>query len=148
MHTVGKREVAETKTERSRRTLPLPEPVAAALRAQRVRQLEDRLRVGDKWTDRDLVFTSSFGGPVERKGLHYRWKKAISAAGVPDGRFHDLRHGCATFLVAQGVPDRAVMEILGHSSIKTTMDLYAHVMPHLLEDAAAKLESLLAVGSG
>ncbi len=144
MPTVGPRVVSETKTERSRRVLPLPETVAAALRRHRVQQVEERLRAGDTWKDTGLVFTGIFGGPVERKGLHDRWKKAIAAAGVPDIRFHDLRHGCATFLLAQGIPARAVADILGHSSIKMTMDTYAHVMPHLLEDAAAKMDALLA----
>jgi integrase len=143
MPTVGERVVSETKTERSRRTLPLPDAVATALRLHRQRQLERRLAAGESWQDHDLVFANIFGGPVERKGLHYRFKQAISRAGVPNIRFHDLRHGCATFLLAQGVPARAVMDILGHSSIKTTMDLYAHVMPHLLDDAAAKMNALL-----
>jgi integrase len=143
MPTVGTRVRGETKTERSCRVLPLPEPVAAALRTHRLRQLEERLRAGDEWRDHDLVFANVFGGPVERKGLHYRFKKAIVQAGVPEIRFHDLRHGCATFLLAQKVPARVVSDILGHSSIKTTMDLYAHVMPHLLEDAAATMERLL-----
>ena len=71
----------------------------------------------------------------------------IARANVPDVRFHDLRHGCATFPLVQGVPARVVADVLGHSSIKTTMDLYAHVMPHLLDAAAAKMEHLLAVGS-
>jgi integrase len=150
MPTVGPRVAGDTKTERSRRVLPLPEMVANALRAQRVRQLEDRLRAGDQWGEADLIFANIYGGPVERKGLHYRFKKAIEKAGVPDVRFHDLRHGCATFLLAQGVPARVVADMLGHSSIKTTMDTYAHVMPHLLHDAAVKMDGLLAtrVASG
>jgi|DewCreStandDraft_2_1066082.scaffolds.fasta_scaffold00007_366 integrase len=148
MPTVGPREVSEPKTERSRRVLPLPEPVANALHQHRVRQLEERLRAGEGWQERGLVFTNVFGGPVDRKGLHYRFKQAIARAGLPDIRFHDLRHGCATFLLAQGVPARAVMELLGHSSIKTTMDVYAHVLPPLLDDAATKLTGLLARGNG
>lgn len=143
MPTVGRRVRDDTKSDRSRRVLPLPEPVASALRTHRVRQLDDRLRAGDEWRDDDLIFASVFGGPVERKGLHYRWKKAITRAGVPNIRFHDLRHGCATFLLAEKVPARVVADILGHSSIRTTMDLYAHVMPHLLEDASLAMERLL-----
>jgi integrase len=62
---------------------------------------------------------------------------------VPRIRLHDLRHTCATFLVAQGVPLRAVMEILGHSGIAITSDTYSHVLPTLLSDAADKMNDLL-----
>ncbi len=147
MPTVGPRVRSEPKTERSRRTLPLPAAVVTALRTQRTRQLEERLRAGDAWQDHDLVFASIIGTPVERKGLHDRWKRAITQAGVPDIRFHDLRHGCASFLLASGVPARVVMDILGHSSIKTTMDTYSHVMPHLVGDAMTTLDAVLGTGT-
>ena len=143
MPTVGPRVVTDTKTEQSRRVPPLPDALAAVLRDHRDRQAFARLAAGAHWQDNDLVITNTLGGPPERKGLHYRWKQAIARAGVPDIRYHDLRHGCATFLLAQGVPARVVADILGHSSTKTTMDLYAHVMPQLLHDAAAKLDGLL-----
>lgn len=147
MSTVGPRARTEPKTERSRRTLPLPSAVVSALRTHRTRQLEERLRAGDVWQDHDLVFASIFGGPVERKGLHDRWKRAIRQAELPDIRFHDLRHGCASLLLASGVPSRVVMDILGHSSIKTTMDTYSHVMPHLIGDAMATLDAVLGTGT-
>ena len=59
-------------------------------------------------------------------------------------RLHDLRHACATLLIAQGVHPRVVMEILGHSQISLTMNTYGHVTYALQRDAAAQVDALLA----
>jgi integrase len=68
----------------------------------------------------------------------------LSKAGLPETiRFHDLRHSCATLLIAQGVHPRVVMEILGHSQISVTMNTYSHVLPETQREAAAKLAALL-----
>lgn len=58
-------------------------------------------------------------------------------------RFHDLRHSAASLLLAQGVPARVVMETLGHSTIATTMDIYSHVMPSLLQESADAMDRAL-----
>jgi integrase len=58
-------------------------------------------------------------------------------------RFHDLRHSCASLLKAQGVPDRVIMEILGHSTITTTMNVYTHVMPSLMQESADAMDRAL-----
>lgn len=70
--------------------------------------------------------------------------KTLEAAGLPRQRFHDLRHACATFLLAQGLSPRVVMETLGHSQIGITMDTYAHVLPSLQREAADRMNDLLA----
>jgi integrase len=73
----------------------------------------------------------------------------LKLAGLPETtRFHDLRHSCATLLIAQGVHPRVVMEILGHSNIATTMNTYAHVLPKVSRDAADKIDALLTLGVG
>src|SRR3978361_576272 len=64
-------------------------------------------------------------------------------AGVRRIRFHDLRHTCASLLLAQGVPPRVVMEVLGHSQLSITMNLYSHVMPSALREAADAIDRLL-----
>ena len=63
--------------------------------------------------------------------------------GITKHRFHDLRHTCATLLLAQGVPLRVVMETLGHSQMSTTADIYAHVLPVLMADAADRMNTAL-----
>jgi integrase len=67
----------------------------------------------------------------------------LNRAGLPDIRFHDLRHSAASLMLAQGVPLRVVMEVLGHSSISLTANTYSHVMPSLVEDATAKVANVL-----
>ena len=69
--------------------------------------------------------------------------KVLTKAGLPRKRFHDLRHTCASLMLAQGVHPRVIMDTLGHSHISTTMDIYGHVMPALQQDAAEKMDRLL-----
>jgi integrase len=66
---------------------------------------------------------------------------------VPDTRFHDLRHTCATLLLTKGVHPKIVSEMLGHSSIVITLDTYSHVIPGLGEVAANAMEDALMAGS-
>jgi integrase len=134
---------AEPKTDRSRRALFLPDGVLRALRAHRLRQLQERLAAGSRWHDSGLVFTSSIGTPLEPRNLFRSFKTLLRKAGLPDVRFHDLRHSAASLLLAQGVPMRAVMELLGHSNISTTADIYSHVMPAMMRDVADKMDVIL-----
>jgi integrase len=134
----------EVKTDRSRRTIALPDVVLAALRAHRARQLEERLAAGELWQDTGYVFVQPNGAPIGgRLALKY-FQPARASAGLPWQRFHDLRHACASLLLVQGVPMRVVMEILGHTRISTTADLYSHVLPELQREAANRMNDLLA----
>ena len=136
----------EPKTTRSRRTISMPGIVADALRRHRTRQLEDRLAAGARWRDCGLVFTTTIGTPIDKSGLHKDFKAILRTAGLPDIRYHDLRHTAATLLLAQGVDPRTIMETLGHSQISLTLNTYAHVMPALQRDAAAKMDEILRAG--
>lgn len=135
--------LTETKTDRSRRRIALPVPLVAALRAHRVRQLEERLAAGSRWQERGFVFTSSVGTPIEPRNLFRSFKATLKRAGLPDIRFHDLRHSAASLMLAQGVPLRVVMEVLGHSSISLTANTYSHVMPSLVQDATERVAGVL-----
>ncbi len=84
-----------------------------------------------------------------RAALHYRdslvrylFKRMLKAAGLPDVRFHDLRHGAATVLLAVGVPLKVVSELLGHSSVAITADIYAHVLPEMQQEVVRKMDDL------
>lgn len=142
----GEYRIVEPKTARARRTLPLARPAVEALRLQRQRQREERLRAGPLWEDWGLVFTTERGRPLNHSVVTKRLQDLLAAAGLPRLRFHDLRHGCATLLLSAGVPPRAIMELLGHSQITLTLGTYAHVIPAMLEDAAARMDAVL--GSG
>jgi integrase len=144
----GKLILVEPKSARSRRTIPLPEGVAEALRRQRAQQLAERMKAGPAWEEHDLVFATKLGRPVEQRNLHRNFHELLDQAGLPRVRFHDLRHSCATVLLAQGVPARVVMEILGHSQISLTMNTYSHVMPTLTRDAADRMDAVFAPLTG
>lgn len=133
------------KTSRSARTLALPAPIAAALRAQRRRQRVERVAAGPTWQGGrwGLVFTTGHGTPMSGSDLTKRFQAALSRAALPRVRFHDLRHGAATYLLAAGVDLRVVMEIMGHSTITTTANTYAHVLPRLQREAADRLGAML-----
>ena len=145
----GKRMLVEPKTRKSRRTVPLTTAATEALRLHRQQQLEERLRAAHWRGEDDLVFTTTTGDPVDAKELTHTFQRLLKAAGVPQMRWHDLRHGTASLLIAHGVDLRVVMELLGHSTITLPADTYAHVSEALLETARTALDRALpAHGSG
>jgi integrase len=139
----GQWRFVEPKSARSRRTVALPRVVVVALRAQRLRQRRERLLAGAAWREHDLVFSTRVGTPIEASNLTKTFRTVLARAEVPRVRFHDLRHTAATFLLAQGVDSRTIMETLGHSQISLTLNTYAHVLPSLQKDAAEKMDRLL-----
>jgi integrase len=74
-------------------------------------------------------------------GVLNTFQARLVRAGIPKMRRHDLGHGCASLLLAQGVSARVVMEVLGHSQIAMTLDTYSHVAPALLGDAAKAMNA-------
>ncbi|WP_322756372.1 site-specific integrase [Frankia sp. Cas3] len=131
------------KTAKSRRTIPLPTICVDALRAHCRRQNTERAQAGERWQETGLVFTTTIGTPIEPRNLNRHFYVLCAKAGVRRVRLHDLRHTCASLLLAQGVPARVVMELLGHSAIAVTMNVYSHVMPAASRDATDKIGSLL-----
>ena len=93
------------------------------------------------------MFTDEAGGPLSGFHVTRRFRTLLAAAELPSMRYHDLRHGAASLMAAQGVPPRVAMEVLGHSQISTTMDIYAHVAPEVQRDAADRMAAALWTGS-
>jgi integrase len=137
-------QVTELKSGRSRRTIALPAVAITALRSHRTRQLEARLAAGRHWQDRGFVLTSAIGTPLEPRNVTRQFKALLTTAELPDMRLHDLRHSCATLLLAQGVNPRVVMDTLGHSQVSLTLNTYSHVLPALQHDAAVRINAVLA----
>jgi integrase len=131
------------KTMRSRRTIPLPAQVVRSLVEHRRGQDSEREAAGDAWQDNGLVFASKSGSLLDPKHVNRVLDSLAEEAGVRRIRFHDLRHTCATLLLGQGVAARTVMEVLGHSQMSITTDLYGHVMPTTLRDAADAMDTAL-----
>ena len=133
----------EPKTARSRRQVQLTPTAVTALRAHRARQIEERLRC-PYWQDAELVFATEAGTPVERQNMMMRsFFPLLERAGLPRIRFHDLRHTAATLLLGQNVNVKVVSEMLGHSQIAITLDLYSHVTPGMQRQAVDALEAVL-----
>ena len=141
------------KTKRSMRTVPLPRRCVAALKARAAEQREERTAAGQKWSPLPhqpdgLVFTTPAGRPTEPRGLNRMLTVLCRQAGVRRVRVHDLRHTCASLLLAQGVDARTIMETLGHSTITLTLNTYAHVMDTTLRAAAERMDDALGTDDG
>lgn len=143
----GGARLAAPKSRQARRSLNVPPTVLRALQEHRRRQEVERRVAGDRWQDSELIFTTTTGGPISARWLLRDFGRLLHVAGVRHLRFHDLRHSCATLLLVGGVSPRVVMEILGHSEIRLTMETYSHVIPPLRRDAADRMEAILAAAA-
>jgi integrase len=135
----------ETKTGQGR-ALPLPTSLARALTAHRKTQAEQALKLGGSYArDLDLVFANEVGLPLDLRNITQRhFKPALQRAGLPAiVRLYDLRHTCATLMLASGENIKVVAERLGHASPAMTLDVYVHTVPGQQEAATRKLEELL-----
>lgn len=137
-------QLAEPKTSRSRRRIALAPSAVEALRHHRSHQAAERLRLGQAWHDQNLVFANEIGKPMDAGNLLHRslWP-LLEKAGIPRLRFHDLRHTAATLLLGQGVHVKIVSEMLGHSTVGLTLDVYSHVLPDMQQQAVAAMEKAL-----
>jgi integrase len=141
--------IVEPKTARSRRVVVLGEVGTNALRRHRAIQAERRLSAGDEWVDNDLVFPNRFGKPMLPSNLLIRsFHPLLAKANLPRVRFHDLRHTAASLLLDQGIHPKIVSEMLGHSAVGITLDLYSHVTPSMQHQAADALDALFGRNSG
>lgn len=130
-------------SSRSPRTIALPAMAVRALKRHRVRQLEMRMAAGQQWQDSGFIFTTPIGTTLDARNITRTFKTVLRAQNLPMIRIHDLRHSCATLMLAQGVSPRVVMETLGHSQISLTLNTYSHVLPAMQEDAAARMDEIL-----
>lgn len=137
---------AETKTNRSRRSILLADFAIEALKQHRERQLLAKQKAGDLWQEHDYVFCSPIGTYLSPgHNALVQLKKLLEKAGLPDIRFHDLRHSAATMLLEKEVHPKIVQEILGHSDIAMTMNTYSHVLPTMQKGAIDKLNQAFAL---
>lgn len=132
--------MSSTKTSRSRRTLHVPAPAGAELRAHRRRQASEQLAAGELWEPLplglDLVFRSEVGTAIDPANFRKRVYGLTVAAGLGRWSPHELRHSAASLLIAQGVRLELISELLGHSSIRITKDVYGHLLDASRSEAA------------
>ena len=138
---------AEPKTQKSRRSIMIAPFALEALKQHQERQLEAKLKAGSAWQEHDYVFCTSIGTHLNpTRDILDQLKVLLKKAGLPDMRFHDLRHSAATLLLSVGVHPKVVQEILGHSQISITMDVYSHMLPGMQQDAMSRLNDAIKEG--
>ena len=141
----GKLILKDLKSEKSKRSLHMPASLVVALRAHHDRQAFQRQSAGERWQESGLDFPSTIGTPTDPRNLIRSWQRLQERAGVARRPFHTTRHTAASLLLAEGVPLKIVQEILGHSLLSTTADLYAHLYPEAFAEAADAMEWALAL---
>lgn len=137
------------KSKKSRRAIPLPPELGAILRLWKAQQNEEKLLLGPDYRDLGLVFTIPGGGPINGDNLRKQtFGRLVTLAGVRRVRPHDLRHCYASTLLAAGVPLKTVSELLGHSSVSITADIYGHLTLDTKREAVNRLGSIFNSAAG
>ena len=137
-------QIMEPKTRKSVRTVPMLDEVYFALQEQKRRQELDKERYGEVYMDQGLVFADTLGGFLPQRQFMDKYHQFLKDYGITDIRFHDLRHTFASLLVESDVSLKLVQELLGHSTIATSMDLYTHVSEQKKTQAMQQLK----IGNG
>jgi integrase len=143
LRTRSLRLVRQLKTRSSRRQILLPRIAVDALKRHHDRQDQERRLIGAGWEDNGLVFPNQAGRPINPSNFMPRdFYPLLERAGLPRMRFHDLRHSAATLLLELGIHPKVVSEMLGHSQISITLDLYSHVTATMQQHAVEALDGL------
>ncbi len=136
-------ELYEDTTKGRKRPMPLPYVCLVALRWQHLRWLALRERAGANWIENDYVFVTRSGRPIEPRALYRTFTGLAAKAGLRTVRLHDARHGFATLMADAGVEPRLLMELMGHSEIGITMNVYTHVVEKSKREAIKIMDELL-----
>lgn len=132
----------DPKSQKSRRQVLVPPILIEILKEHRCKQLENRMRLGERYQDHGLVFPKQDGQPEDPSNISHRFKALVDRLGLSGLRFHDLRHLHATILLAQGIHPKVVQERLGHQTVTLTLDTYSHVIPTIQKEVVEKLQDL------
>jgi integrase len=139
----GKLTFKAPKTAKSRRTLSIPQELVEPLRMHRDQQNFERAAAGDRWTDSGLVFVSTIGTPLDPRNVLRIWHGLLDQAGLERRAFHVSRHTAVSLLIAEGVPLKVIQEVVGHSLLSTTADIYGHLFPQAFAEAADAMDRAL-----
>ena len=134
---------SEPKTRSGTRTIKLGETTLQELRQHRQRQESEQEQAGNAWQDNNLLFPSVTGTPFSRKTLYKDFQEILKFANLPRIRFHDLRHTAASLMLNHGVPVLVVSKILGHSKPSVTLNVYAHCLVDMQNEAANLMDEIV-----
>ncbi len=129
-----------TKTKKSRRTIKLMNSTLSTLEKWKLTQKKNKLLHGTDYHKSDFICTFEDGKPVSRNYVAVTFPRKVKQLNFSKIRFHDLRHSFATIALSNGVNAKVVQEILGHSTIRTTLDIYSHVIPTMQTQSVEVLE--------
>lgn len=138
----GKYYFSPPKNNKSR-VLTLAPSVVRLFRWQKLKQNGDRLKAGEAWEESSLVFTNPTGGCLSYRTVYDCFKLVMKKLGLPDVRFHDLRHTYAVFALQSGDDIKTVQENLGHATAAFTLDIYGHVLDEMKQASASRMEKLI-----
>jgi integrase len=113
------------------------------LELQRQRQETQKVLAGERWKENGMIFTTSIGTYIDQTKMSREFKFILRSAGLPDIRFHDLRHTSLSFLLDRGTPVNTVQNWAGHSKASITTDIYGHSMAHSQDEAAEDIEEIV-----
>lgn len=139
----GRIVTADTKTLKSRRAVNVPSPVLEALQKNRDLQERERAELGEAWVESGFIFTTSIGTPIDPRNLYREFSQICERAGLGHWHPHELRHSAASLMLASGVKLQVVSEVLGHSSIRMTADVYGHILDPDRQHAASAMSEVL-----
>ena len=139
----GQYYLATLKNDKARRIKPA-QSVMQTLKDHRQVQLEQRFKAGQAWDNKsNLVFTTELGGHLAHCTVYKNFKKIAANIGIPDSRFHDLRHSYAVAALSSGNDIKTVQENLGHATAAFTLNVYAHVSEKMKQDSADRMEAYI-----
>ena len=107
-----------------------------------MKQEQAHLKMGDRWQEHGLIFNNTYGGYLNPGRIWFLFKELLQATGLPSVRFHDSSHGAATMLLAVKVDVKVVSELLGHSSVAITVDIYQCVLPEMQQEVVKRRDDL------
>lgn len=132
----------EPKTKSGKRNIPLIPTIIEELKEHRKRQDDEKAFAGTSYEDNGLVFCTELGKPIEPRNMIRKFYKLVEDANLALTNFHALRHTFATRALESGMNPKVLQEILGHSSITMTMDIYSHAMPDFKKSSIMKMDYL------
>jgi integrase len=137
--------ISNVKTAKSKRTIAVPINIINCLKREKLRQAENKLFLGEGYNDLDMLCSNDDGTPITPHAFNHRFSNLLKENNLPHVRIHDLRHTNASLMLKQGISMKVASDRLGHTTIGITMDLYTHVDEELQQDAADRLNNILAV---
>jgi integrase len=134
----------DTKTQKSHRTLEVPDEVARALKQHHTMQAARRLRAGETWQDNDLVFCTRNGRPLAAGNVRRAFRSITSAAGIgEDWTPRELRHTFVSIMNDNDVPIETIADLVGHRTAFATQTVYRHQLRSVIETGAAAMNLIL-----